>query len=329
VNGIMGTKAKSLAEKIRKEALAAEKRIHGHIRETPAEPSLYLSREGKCNVYLKCENLQLTGSFKLRGAVNKITSLSEEEKRRGLMTASSGNHGAAFSWALKRFGLVGTIVLPEITPQTKIDALLLYGSEIIKHGDDCIEAERYGRKTAEERGLTYIPPYNDPHIIGGQGTIGIELIRQVPEIECVLVPVGGGGLIAGIAGYLKSQNADIEIIGCQPENSAVMYHSLKAGKVLDLESKPTISDGSAGGIEQDTITFPICQELVDDFILVSETEIKSALKLILTKHYMMVEGAAVLSVAAFLQQKNRFKEKNVILILSGSKISLATLKEIA
>jgi threonine dehydratase len=151
----------------------------------------------------------------------------------------------------------------------------------------------------------------------------------VPEIECVLVPVGGGGLIAGIAGYLKSQNADIEIIGCQPENSAVMYHSLKAGKVLDLESKPTISDGSAGGIEQDTITFPICQELVDDFILVSETEIKSALKLILTKHYMMVEGAAVLSVAAFLQQKNRFKEKNVILILSGSKISLATLKEIA
>lgn len=324
----MRNKTKSLAKEVKKETLAAEKRIRRHIRETPAEHSPFLSQLGNCNIYLKCENFQLTGSFKLRGAVNKILSLSEQEKTRDLMTASSGNHGAAFSWALKRFGLKGSIVLPEITAPTKIDSLLLYGTDIIKHGDDCIKAERFGRKKAAERGLTYIPPYNDPQIIGGQGTIGIELMRQVPDIDCVLVPVGGGGLIAGIAGYLKSENQNIEIIGCQPENSAVMYESIKAGRVLDLESKPTISDGSAGGIEQDTITFPMCQELVDDFILVSEEEIISGIKLILAKHYMLVEGSAVLSVAAFIKQKNRFLGKNVVLILSGSKISLQTLKEI-
>jgi len=163
-------KSKPLAAEVRNETLAAEKRIREHIRETPAEQSVFLSQLGSCNVYLKCENLQLTGSFKLRGAVNKILSLSEEEKKRGLMTASSGNHGAAFSWVLKRFGLKGSIVLPEITAPTKIDSLLLYGADIIKHGDDCIKAERFGRQTAKKRGLTYIPPYNDPQIIGGQGT---------------------------------------------------------------------------------------------------------------------------------------------------------------
>jgi threonine dehydratase len=324
----MNEKPESWVGELRRETLDAEKRIREHIRETPAEHSLFLSELGSCNVYLKCENLQLTGSFKLRGAVNKILSLSEEEKERGLMTASSGNHGAAFSWALKRFGLRGSIVLPEITAPTKIDSLLLYGAAIIKFGDDCIKAERHARQTAEKQGLTYIPPYNDPQIIGGQGTIGIELTRQVPGIDCVLVPVGGGGLIAGIAGYLKSENENIAIIGCQPKNSAVMYESIKAGRILDLESKPTISDGSAGGIEQDSITFPICQELVDDFILLTEDEIISALKIILEKHYLLIEGAAVLSVAAFIKQKKRFQGKNIVLILSGSKISIDTLKEI-
>ena len=324
----MVKKSKSLAEEVRKETLVAEERIRKHIRKTPIEHSLILSHLGNCNVYLKCENLQLTGSFKLRGALNKLLSFSKEELVRGLMTASSGNHGAAFAWLMKKFNLKGTIILPEITAPTKIDSLLLYGVEIKQFGDDCIIAERHGRQTARTQGLTYIPPYNDPQIVGGQGTIGIELTRQVPDVDCVVVPVGGGGLIAGIAGYLKSENKNIEIIGCQPENSAVMYESIKAGRILDLESKPTISDGSAGGIEKDSITFPICQELVDDFILLTEDEIISALKLILEKHYLLIEGAAALSVAAFIKQKYRFKGKNVVLILSGSKISLDTLKDI-
>ncbi len=324
----MREKQKSLAEKVRRETLEAEKRIRKHIRETPVEHSVYLSQLGSCNVYLKLENLQLTGSFKLRGAVNKILSLSEEEKERGLMTASSGNHGAAFVLLMKKFNLKGTIVLPEITAPTKIESLRLSGADIIKHGDDCIKAENFGRQTAKKQGLTYIPPYNDPQIIGGQGTIGIELIRQVPKINSVVIPVGGGGLIAGIAGYLKSENKKIEIIGCQPENSPVMYESIKAGRILDLEFKPSISDGTHGGLELDTITFPICQELVDDFILLTEDEIISAIKIILEKHYILIEGAAALSVAAFIKQKKRFPGKNVVLILSGLKISLDTLRHI-
>jgi threonine dehydratase len=321
-------KSKLLADEVRKETLIAEKRIRKHIRATPIEHSPFLSQMGRCNVYLKCENLQLTGSFKLRGAVNKLLSFSKEELEQGLMTASSGNHGAAFAWLMKKFDHEGTIILPETTAPTKIESLRLYGVGIKQFGDDCIKAERYGRQTAKKQGLTYIPPYNDPQIIGGQGTIGIELTRQVPDIDCVVVPVGGGGLIAGIAGYLKSENNNIEIIGSQPENSAVMYESVKAGRILDLESEPTISDGSAGGIEQDSITFPICQELVDDFILLTEEEIISALKLMLEKHYLLVEGAGALSLAAFIKQIDRFEGKNVVLILSGSKISLETLRHI-
>ncbi len=325
---IMTEKSHSIASAIRKDVLDAEERIRSHIRETPVEYSPYLSRLGNCDVYLKLENIQLTGSFKLRGAANKILSLSKEEKKKGVITASTGNHGLAFAWMAQKFDVKGTIFLPETSSPTKIEALRLYGAEIRYYGDDCVKAEIHARKIAEEQGLTFVSAYNDPQIIGGQGTIGIELTRQIPGTDCILSPVGGGGLIAGIAGYMKTEDKNIEIIGCQPEKSAVMYASIKAGRVLDMESEATLSDGSAGGIEPDAVTFPICQELVDDFILVSEEEIISALRFILEKHHLLIEGAAALSVAAFIQQINRFQGKNVVLVLSGSKISLETLKKI-
>jgi len=325
---IMTEKADIIAHKVKNDVLAAEERIRAHIRETPVEYSLYLSQVGNCDVYLKLENIQLTGSFKLRGALNKILSLEKSERDKGVITASTGNHGAAFAWLAKRFNLKGSIFLPETSSPTKIESLRLYGADIQYYGDDCVKAEIYARKIAEEKGLTFISAYNDPKIIGGQGTIGIELTRQIPRIDCVLVPVGGGGLISGVAGYLKSESKNIEIIGCQPENSAVMYASIKAGRILDIDSEPTVSDGSAGGIEPDAITFPICQELVDDFVLVTEEEIISALRLIMEKHHLLIEGAAALPVAAFIQQINRFQGKSVALILSGSKIGLETLKKI-
>ena len=325
---IMTRKSQSLSEEIRKEVLEAEESIREHIRETPVEYSPYLSRLGNCDVYLKLENIQLTGSFKLRGATNKILSLTKEEKDKGVITASTGNHGAAFAWLAKKFNVRGTIFLPETSSPTKIESLRLYGADVQYYGDDCVKAEIHARKIAGKEGLIFISAYNDPQIIGGQGTIGIELQRQISRIDCVLVPVGGGGLISGIAGYLKSESKNIEIIGCQPEKSAVMYASIRAGRILVLESELTISDGSAGGIEPDAITFPICQELVDDFILVTEEEIISALRLIMEKHYLLIEGAAALPVAAFIKQKNRFQGKNVVLILSGSKISLESLKKI-
>jgi len=313
---------------IKQEVLKAEKRIRQHIRETPLEYSPYLSRSTGSEVYLKLENIQLSGSFKFRGAMNKLLSLTKEEAGKGISTASSGNHGAATAFGLKKLGLSGTIVLPEIAAEAKIEALKLYGAEIKFHGNDCIKAEMYSRETARKNNLTYIPPYNDPQIIGGQGTIGIELKRQLENFDTVLVPVGGGGLMAGIAGYLKAVDENIEIIGCQPENSAVMYESVKAGKILDLESKPTISDGSAGGIEPGSITFDICKQYVNDFIILTEDEIKEAVKLIIEKHYILVEGSAALSAAALLKEKERFKNKTVVLIVSGSKIGLETLKEV-
>jgi threonine dehydratase len=165
-------------------------------------------------------------------------------------------------------------------------------------------------------------------IIAGQATVGIEIMRQLETIDAVFVPVGGGGLMSGIAGYMKSQNGKIRLIGCQPENSPVMYESVKAGRIVQMESKPTIAEGSAGGIEEGSITFPICRDCVDEYILVSEEEIKTAIRLVLDKSFMLIEGAAALSVACFLKEKQRFKNKNVILVISGKKISMDKLKKI-
>ena len=310
------------------EVTSAEKRIRSYIRQTPLEPSLYLNKATGADIYLKLENIQHSGSFKLRGAVNKMLSPTEKEKSQGLITASSGNHGAAFSWAAKKFGLPGIIYLPETASSAKLESLKLYGMDIRLHGDDCIKAEMFAKHKAEKEGKTFISPYNDRRIIGGQGTVAVELCRELDHIDSVLVPVGGGGLISGIAAHMKAVNPEVEIIGCQPDNSKVMQLSIEAGHILDIPSLPTLSDGTAGGIEPGAVTFDICRELVDDFILVSEEEIKNALKLILEKHALLVEGAAALTVASLLQQPDRFRGKTAALILSGGKISLKTLKSV-
>ncbi len=313
---------------IPRETRHAEKNIRSYIRETPLEFSQALSLDCHSQIYLKMENLQLTGSFKLRGAINKVLSLNSIDKERGLITASSGNHGMAFAHITQKLGLKGTIYLPETASPAKLDALRSYGLDLILTGNDCIKAERAARKAAQDQGVAFISPYSDPQVIGGQGTIGIELERQLDQIDTVLVPVGGGGLISGIAGYLKDRHPGIQILGCQPQNSCIMYESLQAGHIIDKESLPTISDGTAGGIEKDSLTFAPCQDFVDDFILLSEEEIKSALRLILEKQHVLIEGAAALPVAASLKIQKELKGKNIVLILSGAKISLNTLKSI-
>ena len=313
---------------VKKEVLNAEKRIRKHIRETPLEPSPYLSQRGDARVYLKLESNQITGSFKLRGALNKFLSLTTEQQKEEVITASSGNHAAALAYTLHKFGGKGIIYLPENVSAAKVEALRPYGVELKFYGDDCIQSETLARKTAVENNRIFISPYNDAQIIGGQGTIGVELLRQMVKPDTVLVPVGGGGLISGIAGYLKSVDPGIEIVGCQPQNSAVMQASVQAGKILELESEPTLADGTAGGLEPNAVTFDICSKFVDDFILVSESEIKNAIILSLEKHHILIEGAAALSIAAFIKDKQRFAGKNVALIISGKKISLGQLKEI-
>ncbi|NPD89070.1 MAG: threonine/serine dehydratase [Asgard group archaeon] len=310
------------------EALKAEKRIRKYIIETPLQYSQFLSKAGDCEVYLKLENMQTTGSFKIRGAMNKILSVLDEKKDVEFVTSSSGNHALAFAYSTDKLGLKGTVYLPEYTSKAKIEALQHYNLEINFYGDDCVKTEKYARKVAEKNNSVFISPYNDYKIIAGQATIAVELERQLRMIDSILVPIGGGGLISGVGSYLKEIKTDAKIIGCQPENSAVMYESIKAGKILDIPSKPTISDGTAGGIEENSITYDLCKKYVDDYILLSEESIMDAIRLVIDKHQILVEGAGALSIASFLKHKKKFKKQNIVLVISGSKISLDVLKEI-
>ena len=315
-------------EQVRRDSQEAEARIQGYIRETPLEPSAWLSQLAGAEVYLKLENLQTTGSFKLRGAANRLLTLSSEEARAGIVTASTGNHGSAVAYLLRELGWPGTVYVPKTISAAKLGALERLEATLELHGEDGVEAENQARQMAEQSGRFYMSPYNDRQIVAGQGTVGLEIERQLGGVEAVVVPVGGGGLIAGIAGALKSASPEVEILGCQPTNSAVMHHSIQAGRLLELASEPTLADGAAGGIEQDSITFPICQQNVDRFILISEEEIRQAICHILEKHFLLIEGAAALSVAAFLQQIESFRGKRTVLVLSGAKISLETLRAV-
>lgn len=319
---------KSTRREVHEQVLAAEERIRPYIRKTDLEYSPYLSSSVSGRVYLKLECMQHTGSFKYRGALNKFLSLSLEDRQGPVITASSGNHGTALAAILQKFGGKGVVYLPENASPAKINNLRQYGVGLEFFGTDCIMSETLARETAEENRQVFISPYNDPQIIGGQGTIAVELLDQIDTIDTILVPVGGGGLISGIAGYLKTVDKNIHIIGCQPENSAVMYESIKAGKIVDMASKETIADGTAGGIEAGSTTFDICKEAVDDYILASEKEIRSAIRHIVEQHQMLIEGAAALPVACLLKDKKRFKGKHVILIISGKKITVELLKEI-
>jgi len=318
----------SLSENVHKEVIAAEKRIRPHIRKTYLEYSPYLSGRVNGQVHLKLECMQHTGSFKYRGALNKFLSLSQEDRQGPVITASSGNHGTALAAILQKFNGKGIVYLPENASPAKVNILRQYGVALKFFGTDCIMSETLAKESALKKKQVFISPYNDPQIIGGQGTIALELRQQIDTMDNVLVPVGGGGLISGIAGYLKSTDKKVQIIGCQPENSAVMYESIKAGEIIEMASSPTVADGTAGGIEPGSLTFDICREVVDDYILVSEKNIKAAIRHIIEQHQMLIEGAAALSVACLLKDKTRFKNKQTVLIISGKKITSQLLKEI-
>lgn len=318
----------NIPDDVKTEVLDAEKRIRPYVLETPLEYSRYLSNLAKATVYLKLENTQHTGSFKFRGAANHMLSLSEEQLDRGLVTASTGNHGAAFAEMLEILGRPGMIYLPKTASQAKIDVLKSYRVNLMFVGEDCEIAEKAAADDAKRNNRIFVPPYNHPKIVGGQGTIAVELERRLDTMDAVLVPIGGGGLMGGIAGYLKATNPSTQCIGCQPAHSPIMFESVKAGKIVEMESKPTLSDGTAGGMEADSITFDICKECVDDYVVVSEEEIAGALRLMLEKHYMLVEGAAALSVASFLKTKDQYKGKTVVLIISGKKMPLDKLKTV-
>ena len=296
------------------------------IRWTPLEHSPYLSTLINGDVYLKLENIQKTGSFKFRGAVSKMTSLNDEEKSMGVVTASTGNHGAACSLAMSILGIDGKIIVPDNVHKNKVDNILNLGGEVEYHGNDCLIAEERAQEISSNTGANYISPFNDPAIVCGQGTIGYELNQDLKNIDSVFVSVGGGGLISGIGGYLKSVQNQVKMIAVSPKNSCVMFESIKAGKQLDLPSEPTLSDGTAGGVEVGSITFALCQEIIDEFILVDEEDISEGIRLDIEKLHQLIVGAAGAAIAGFLQKKDDLKGQTVIIIICGGNISSEVIK---
>ncbi len=313
---------------IKQEVLMAEKRIRPHIKQTYLDYSVALSHATKANVFLKCENLQYTGAFKARGAFNKLLSLTPAEREKGVVTASSGNHGAAVAFGLNKLKIKGVVFVPENASSTKVDNIRNYTNDLKFYGTDCSQTEMHALAYAKQHNMIYVSPYNDLQVIGGQGTIGLEITNQLDVIDAVFVPVGGGGLISGIAGYLKAVNPAIQMIGCLPLNSPVMAESVKAGHLIEMETLPTISDATAGGLEPGTITFDICRQWVDEYILVSEEEIKNAIVSMIKTQHLLIEGAPGVALAALFKEAARFQGKNVVIVLSGANISVETLKSV-
>ena len=232
------------------------------------------------------------------------------------------------AYALETLGLRGSIYLPENASPQKVAMLRRYDVALVFHGTDGVEAERQARRVSEQEGRVYVSPYNDPHVIAGQGTIAVEVLKQLDGVDCVMASVGGGGLIAGIGGYLKTARPGIEVIGCLPTNSCVMYESIQAGEIVERPLLPTLSDGTAGGIETGAITFELFRQYVDDWVLVEEEAIGQAMQLIFEQHRLVVEGAAGVTVAAFLKIKKRLVGKTVALVLCGGNIDIDQFKAV-
>ena len=312
---------------IHQEVLKAEKQIRKFIRKTPIEFSPYLSKLCNCNVYLKLESEQLTGSFKIRGAFNKLLSC-KNELNNGFITASTGNHGKAVAYVSKMLNLKGTVYVPTKVSKTKLEAINFYGINIKKYDGTSGKTEIHARRVAEKQKIQFISPYNDIDIAAGQGTVGYEVWEQLQNIDAVFVCIGGGGLISGVAGYLKHKKTNLKIFGCEPRNSCAMSASIKVGNVIEVEHKPTLSDGSAGGIEPGSITFDFCKKYVDEYIQVSEKEIKNAMIFMIEKHHKIIEGAAAVPIASLIKKKNLYRNKNIVVVLSGSGVGIDVIREV-
>lgn len=307
---------KQIAERIDE----AWQRISTHLNSTS------LLRDEKANLWLKPENLQQTGSFKWRGALAKLSLMPAGQQ---LVSASTGNHGLGIATAANLFSLKATIFIPEKTADRKKELLHSLGAEIKLVDGDSLTSELLAKQFAVENNLPWVSPYNDPDVISGQGTIGKELIRELPHIDKVYVTVGGGGLISGIGSWLHIHSPDTEIIACQPENSPEMSLSMAAGKVVEApDAKPTLSDGSAGPLEEDSITFGLCRTLIDRFILVSEQEIEEAIRMAWTNHQLVIEGSAGVAIAAAMKDKDRRSEDQCVVVLCGGNIDQEVHKRI-
>ncbi|MDX1664082.1 MAG: hydroxyectoine utilization dehydratase EutB [Candidatus Promineifilaceae bacterium] len=309
----------------------ARQRIAPLVRETPLLASSALSKQVGASVYLKLETLQPTGAFKVRGAANKILGLAPEARARGVVTVSTGNHGRAVAHVARESEIDAVVCISERVPANKIAALRDLGPELVIHGHGQDDAAVRAEALRRERGLEMVHPFDDPQIIAGQGTLGLEIAEALPAVDTVVVPLSGGGLISGVALALKAISPAIRVVGVSMERGAVMYESLQAGRPLELREEETLADSLLGGIGLDNrYTFQLVQQYVDDVILVSEEQIAAAMAFLLFEERLVVEGAGAVGVAALLAGAVDGRPgQNIAVVLSGGNVSVPRLLEIA
>jgi len=313
---------------VAEQVIAAHRQISPYVRQTPCEASAAYAERLGVDVWLKSEHLQHAGSFKTRGATNKLLSLTPEEKRTGVVAASTGNHGASVAWAGRALEIPVRVYVPNGASPAKVEMIRRYGAEVQMHGTDGLDAEVAGRTFAVENGMPYVSPYNDPLVVAGQGTVGVELAEQMETVDTVIIAVGGGGLIGGTAAYLKSIMPNVRAIGASPVSSPVMALSVRAGHIVEHVSEPTLSDGTAGGVEQGAITFELCRALVDEWVDVTEDEIAKAMRDFIAEHHQLIEGSAAVALAALAQRAGELRGQRVAVVLCGSNISIDTLRAV-
>ena len=304
---------------------AARSVLRGVIRDTSLIHSTALSKSTGHNVYLKPENMQVTGAYKIRGAYYKISTLSQEEKERGLITASAGNHAQGVAYAAQAAGVKATVVMPTTTPLVKVNNTKDYGAQVILHGAVFDDAAELAGRLSQSEGYTYIHPFNDPVLATGQGTIAYEIFSDLPDVDIILVPVGGGGLASGVATLTKLLNPNVKVIGVEPTGAASMKASLEAGHIVTLDKVDTIADGVAVKTPGDKI-FPYIQQNLDGIITIDDHELVDAFLDMMEKHKMIVENAGLLSVAALNHLD--CKGKNVVSVLSGGNMDVITVSSL-
>jgi threonine dehydratase len=303
---------------------AARRRLRDAIVQTPCAYSQTLSELTGARCFVKLENLQMTGSFKERGAANLLLQLTSDERRRGVIAASAGNHGLAVAFHAARLGVPATIVMPEYAPLIKVTNARRYGAEVVLHGSNFDEAYERARALEAERRLVFVHPFDDPRVIAGQGTLGLELLEQLPEVEAVIVPVGGGGLIGGVALAVKSSRPDVQVVGVQAAALPAMSRSLEARQRERVDAAPTIADGIA--VRQvGALTLELAQSWVDRVVTVDEEELSNAVLLLLEIEKTVVEGAGAAPLAALLNRPLGLERRSVALVLSGGNIDVTML----
>lgn len=299
---------------------AARAVIREVLPQTPLLRSVALSEAMGANIYLKCEHIAPTGSFKIRGAYFRLSRLPKDERARGVIAASTGNHGLAVAHAGSLLGVPVSVFMPRAASPAKVQAIGSYGCEILQVDGNSLDAELAARKEAQRRGCVFVSPYNDIDVIAGQGTVGIEILEQLPEVDAITVAVGGGGLFCGVSAALRGQHSKARVIACWPEAASSLFHCATAKTFVRIDESDTISDATAGPPEPDSVTIPLASELLDQAVLVSEHEIQSAMRRLAVYDRLIVEGAAGVALAGAVRCAAEHAGKNVVVVLCGRNI---------